>query len=194
MKNLKTKYLKHELTRSRVWPYQNTTLLLLSFVLLFVLAKTPYLQDVIDHAGNLGYFGAFITGVFFVSTFTAVPAGYVLFNLADHLHPLEVALLAGLGAMIGDYIILRVIKDKVFDELKPIIGKVNHPMVRNIFKTPLFAWLLPVIGALIIASPLPDEAGVSILGISKIKKWQFFLVTYTLNAIGIFIIAVSSQI
>lgn len=40
--------------------------------------------------GNLGYLGAFITGIFFVYTFTVVPGSIVLFNLANTLHLFEV--------------------------------------------------------------------------------------------------------
>ena len=50
-----------------------------------------------SHWSPMGYLGAFITGIFFVSTFTVVPASVVLFRLAESLHPIEVALLAGLG-------------------------------------------------------------------------------------------------
>ncbi len=169
----------------RRWRYKNTTLLFLGLLLFIYLAQTPQVDSLIRQAGTLGYVGAFITGIFFVSTFTAAPAGLVLFNLADHLHPVEVAIMAGLGAMVGDYLIFRLLKDHIFEELQPILGKLQHPYVRTLFKTPYFAWLLPVIGAFIIASPLPDEAGISLLGLSKIKRWQFFLVTYILNALGI---------
>lgn len=170
------------------WPYKNTTLLVLGLVVFVLMARSPAADSAIKQIGDLGYLGAFVTGIFFVSTFTVVPAGYVLFALAENLHPLEVALLAGLGAMIGDYIIFRLVRDQIFDELKPILSRLQHPAFRTLFKTPYFNWLLPVIGAAVIVSPLPDEAGVSLLGLSKIRKWQFFMITFSLNAIGIFLI------
>jgi hypothetical protein len=188
--NSKRTYLHHW----RRWRYKNTTLLILGLILFFYLVQTPTIDNAIRQMGTFGYIGAFITGMFFVSTFTAAPAALVLFNLADNLHPVEVALLAGLGAMLGDFLILRLMQDKVFDELKPIIGKLQHPYLRSLFKTPYFAWLLPVLGAIVIASPLPDEAGVSLLGLSKIKKWQFFAVTYVLNAVGIFVIVAIARL
>ena len=138
--------------------------------------------------------GAFLTGIFFVSTFTVAPAAVVLFHLADKLHPVEVSLLAGLGAMIGDYVIFRFMKDKIFEEMAPIFQKLHKNYFRTIFKSPYFSWLLPVIGAAIIASPIPDEAGVSMLGLSKIRPWQFFIVTFTLNTIGIFLIVTATRI
>lgn len=178
----------------RRWRYKNTALLVVSLVAFFYLARTPFVDSIIRQIGGLGYLGAFITGIFFVSTFTVAPAAVVLYHLADNLHPIEVALLAGLGAMVGDYIIFRFMKDRVFDELRPIFSKINHPYLRSLFKTPFFAWTLPVIGAAIIASPLPDEVGVSMLGLSKIRRWQFFLVTFLLNAAGIFFIVAATKL
>ncbi|MEO5627843.1 MAG: hypothetical protein ABIQ89_03055 [Candidatus Saccharimonadales bacterium] len=175
-------------THWRRWRYKNTTLLVLSLVVFFYLARTSAAHEAVNQLGGFGYIGAFITGIFFVSTFTVAPAALVLFNLAENLHPLEVALLAGLGAMLGDFLVLRLVQGSVFDELTPILGKLQPKYVRNLFKTPYFAWLLPVIGAVVIASPLPDEAGVSLLGLSRLKKWQFFAVTYVLNVAGIFVI------
>lgn len=177
----------------RVWPYKNTLLLVLSLILFFYLVKTPLVDSVIKQIGTLGYAGAFITGMFFVSTFTVAPAAVVLFHIAENLHPLEVALLAGLGAMIGDYIIFRFVRDRVFDELRPLFLKLRTPKVKIIFKSPYFAWILPIAGAAIIASPLPDEVGVSMLGLSRIRQWQFFLLTFFLNAAGIFLIVLAAQ-
>ena len=176
------------------WKYKNTGMLLLSFALLYWLATTPVVDSVIRHIGSLGYLGAFITGIFFVSTFTVAPAAIVLFHLAEQLHPVEIALLAGLGAMVGDYMIFRFMKDRVFEELMPIVRKLHTPRLKTLFKSPYFAWILPLAGALIIASPLPDEAGVSMLGLSKVRKWQFFILAFCLNAGGIFLIVSAGRL
>lgn len=177
-----------QLYKWRRWKYENTALLVVSLVLLIYLAQTPLLDMIIRKAGELGYLGAFIVGIFFVSTFTVAPAAIILYHLADKLHPTEVALLAGLGAMIGDYIIFRFMKDKVFDELRPLFLRLQTPKAKIMFKSPYFAWLLPLFGAFIIASPFPDEVGVGMLGLSKIKQWQFFALAFILNAIGIFLV------
>ncbi len=176
------------------WRFKNTFLLLLSFVTFYYFLKLPITDQAIRHFGNLGYLGAFLAGIFFVSVFTVAPAGLVLYRLADNLHPIEVAVLAGLGAMLGDYIIFRYMKDRVFEELAPLFRQLHTPYIRTLFRSPFFAWILPLIGALIIASPVPDEVGVSMLGLSKIRPWQFFLVTFTLNALGIFLVVTAAKI
>jgi len=178
--NLKNKY--------KNWKYKNTALLILSLVVLFYFTDTDFVRRFIASVGNLGYLGAFFVGIFFVSTFTVAPAAVVLFHLASTLHPIELALFAGLGAVAGDFIIFRFVKDKVTEELSPLFHSIGGAHVHKLFHTPYFAWFIPIIGAIIIASPLPDEIGVSILGISKMKTWQFLLLSFFLNAVGIFII------
>lgn len=170
------------------WRLKNTAILVLSLIAFFWIAQVPAVDSFIRGLGGLGYVGAFIAGVFFVSTYTALPASYVLFELAKNLQPIEIALIAGLGAMLGDYLIFRFIRDRVADELKPFFARLNHPRLRELFATPYFAWMVPIAGAAIIASPLPDEAGIAMLGASKLRNSQFMIVTYLLNAIGIFII------
>ncbi|MBW3538044.1 hypothetical protein KY386_00955 [Candidatus Parcubacteria bacterium] len=172
-------------TRWRNWPFKNTTLLITSLVLFYALADSPIVRTVIDRAGELGYIGAFAAGIFFVSTFTVAPAAVVLFHLADLLNPVEVALLAATGAMLGDYVIFRFLKDRVFDELGGLFMRMGGSYVFDLFKTPFFAWMLPLVGGIMIASPLPDELGISLMGLSKLKKWQFLAATFTLNALGI---------
>ena len=174
--------------RYQNWKYKNTTLLIVSLFVFFYFADSESLKNIINSLGSFGYLGAVITGVFFVSTFTVAPAAVVLFHLADHLNPLHVALLAGFGSMIGDYIIFRFVKDSVVEEIRPLFSRFEGSRIARLLHTPYFAWLMPVIGATIIASPLPDEIGVGILGISKMKRWQFLLLAFFLNATGIFIV------
>lgn len=191
----KQKITMRELKKWRHWRYENTALLIVSIILVFYLAQTPLLDKVISAAGELSYLGAFIVGMFFVSTFTVAPAIVILYHLADTtLHPVEVAVLAGLGAMVGDYVIFRFMKDRVFEELGPIFKKLRHPGVRDLFKSPFFAWLGPLFGAFLIASPLPDEVGVSLLGLTKIKRWQFFVMTFVLNSIGILLTVLAARL
>ena len=178
----------------RRWKYKNTMLLVVSLIAFFYVARTPQVDAAIKSVGSLGYLGAFMTGVFFVSTFTVAPAAVVLFHLATMLHPVEIALLAGVGAMVGDYIIFRYMKDHVFAELLPLARKAQTPRLKILFKSPYFAWILPVVGAFLIASPLPDELGVSMLGMSKVKKWQFFLLAFVLNTVGIFLIVSAARL
>lgn len=175
------------------WHYKNTALLILSLIVFSLFAKHPAVRNTIDLIGSFGYVGAFIAGIFFVSVFTVAPAAVVLFFLADHLSPLLVALFAGIGAVIGDYLIFRFLRDQVFDELKPMFLKSGGNILVKLFKTPYFVWLLPLVGAFIIASPFPDEVGIGLLGVSKLKSWQFILLSLLLNSVGIFLVIITAR-
>ncbi|MFA6297024.1 MAG: hypothetical protein WC629_00465 [Candidatus Paceibacterota bacterium] len=156
--------------------------------MIFYLAGTQLGQQAISNISKFGYVGSFFAGIFFVSTFTVAPASIVLFKLAQLYSPIAVAITAGLGAVIGDYLIFRFLKDNVFAEIKPIFMMLGGSSLSRLISTPYFAWLAPVLGALIIASPFPDEIGVGLMGISKLKNWQFLAISFLLNSLGILLI------
>ncbi len=170
------------------WKYKNTTLLVISFIVLLIFADMPVVKNTINSISSLGNLGVFFTGIFFVSIFTVAPATVILFSLAQKFSPASVALFAGLGAVVGDYLIFRFLKDRVFSELQPLFKGLGGSYLKKFFHTPYFAWILPILGAAIIASPLPDEIGISMMGLSKVKNWQFALISWVLNTAGIFII------
>lgn len=179
--------------RSTKWAYKNTTLLLASLVVFAFLADTPVVHALIRHIGTYEYFGSFIAGIFLVSTFTIAPAALVLFHLAQDYNAYLIALTAGVGGVIGDVLIFRFFKDKIFVEFSPLIDRLKKRHIFELFATPYFAWFTPVLGALIIASPLPDEIGIGLMGLTKIKQWQFVLLTFVLNTTGILVIVLLAQ-
>lgn len=174
--------------RYRVWKYKNIFFLIISLITLFYVTSTDFGQRAIDSISKLGYIGIFVSGIFFVSTFTVAPASVVLFKLTQIYNPFLIAITAGLGAVIGDYIIFRFLKDGVFEEMKPVFMRLGGSNISRLLSTPYFAWLAPVLGALIIASPFPDEIGVGLMGISKLKNWQFITISFLLNSFGILLI------
>lgn len=175
------------------WAYKNTTLLGLSLIVFIFLVDTPIVHMVIRHVGTYGYLGSLVTGIFFVSTFTIAPASLVLFHLAQDYNPLIIAVTAGVGAVIGDLLIFRFFKDQIFVEFAPLMKRLKRTGFLEPFRSPYFAWVTPIMGALIIASPFPDEIGIGMMGLTKIKEWQFIALTFVLNTAGIFIIVLLAQ-
>ncbi|MCK9351932.1 MAG: hypothetical protein WCT49_01380 [Candidatus Paceibacterota bacterium] len=171
----------------RNWKFKNTVGLIIGLALFFYFLDHPLVVMAIAKIGSLGYFGAFLAGIFFVSTFTVAPAAVVIFYLAAQMDIWAVALMAGLGAVTGDFLIFSFLKDGVFEEIRPVFRRLTGERLQKLFETPHFGRLSMVLGAIIIASPLPDETGLALLGLSKIKRWQFFLLSFLLNSIGIFI-------
>lgn len=179
---------RHAIKKVVDWKYKNTAALVLSIILLLMLADTEMARVLINHIGSYGYAGAVVTGVFFVSTFTVAPASLVLFHLANEFNPVYVALFSGAGAVVGDLIIFHFLKDGVFDELRPLFSRFRGSYLSKLIHTQYFVWLVPVMGALIVASPFPDEVGIALMGLSKITTWQFILLAFVLNSAGIFAI------
>lgn len=181
-------------SRWKHWHYKNTSLLILSLIILFFLfTDTPFIKYSISYIGNFGYLGAFFAGIMFVSVFTVAPASLVLFYLANSLNPLGIALIAGVGGVVGNYLTFRYLENKVFQELKPLFINHEGKILKKLFRTPYFAWILPFLGAIIIMSPLPDEVGLGLMGISKIKSWKFMVILYLLNVIGVFLVVIAAR-
>ncbi len=175
------------------WKFRNTALLIISLITFFFFAETPFVKNLIQTIGNFGYLGAFFVGILFVSIFTVAPAGVVLFQLADTLNPLGIALAAGTGGVVGDYLILKYLKDRVFLELKPVFMNHGGKPLKKLFKTPYFAWIVPILGAIIIMSPFPDEVGLGLMGMSKVKTWQLLAMLYLLDVVGIFLVVIAAR-
>lgn len=168
--------------------YKNLTLFGISVLIAITLSRFEQFHAFLLHLGNLGYFGAFIAGALFVSTFTVATGAIILLILAERLSPLEIAVVGAFGGVIGDLTIFHFVKDNLLDEITPLYEKFGGKHFHNISHSKYFAWTGPVLGAIIMASPLPDELGVSLMGISKMKTYQFILVSFVLNVAGIFLI------
>lgn len=175
------------------WRYPNLSLLFISLIVTVVLLANGWLEHLTSGLGNLGYFGVLGSGFLFVSTFTIAPAAALLFEFAKSLDPLLVALIGGVGAAMGDYIAYRFIRDRLLTELHPLLKALHLYRPVDILHTKYFAWLAPVVGAAIIASPLPDEIGLSLLGLKRINPVKFLALAFILNAVGIFVIAFAAK-
>ncbi len=179
----------------REWKYKNLTLFIFSIFFAFALYRYENFHASLLNLGGLGYIGSFAAGILYVSTFTAATGAVILLILAEKLSPLEIGFIAGLGGVFGDFVIFRVIKDNLAQEIDNIYNHIDGKHhLRRVLHTKYFGWTLPVIGAIIIASPIPDELGVSLLGISKMKTYQFLLVSFISNAIGISLLVSASVV
>lgn len=196
--------------REYQWKYRNLILLALSFVFAYYMLKTPQIVSLIENLGNLGYSASFVAGMLFSYGITTAPATVALFTLGKTLNPFIIAALGASGTVISDYIIFRIVRDKLLGEIK-LLSKEVRTLTKPI--SHLFFWeelrvriwraisrskvwnlIVPVIGGLIIASPLPDEIGVAIFGAIKFETKKFILVAYLFNFIGIFIVAYSARV
>lgn len=165
-----------------------------SIVVALVLAKTDVLVTILFSARELEVLGSFIAGMFFTSVFTTAPAIVTLGEIARVNSILLVSLFGALGAVVGDVIIFRFIRDKFSEHLLQLarhtgIGK----RTRVLLKLKLFRWVSLFVGGLIIASPLPDELGISVLGFSKMRTSWFIPLSFAFNFLGILLIGLIAR-
>jgi hypothetical protein len=129
--------------------------------------------------------GSFISGVFFTSVFTLAPAAVALAELMDLASPITVAWWGALGGMFGDAMLFLFIRDIFAEDLREFLD--DHPRFRvfSQFHFGFLKWLYPLIGAVIIASPLPDELGLAMLGLTKTKLVILLPIAFAMNFLGI---------
>lgn len=172
---------------------QDGVIILFSIAISFFLLKDGLVESFIASFDGFQFLAIFVAGLFFTSVFTTAPAIAVLSVIAQNNNIFLVALIGGLGAMLGDYIIFRFVKDRISDDFKYVFGFSKKKRVPHIFKTKLFHWFAPFFGALIIASPFPDEIGIAILGLSHTNNKIFLTISYIFNSLGILVIGILAR-
>ena len=171
------------------WKYPYLTGVLISVLVAIILAQNQPFKDWLLHLGSLEYIGALFAGMLFVSSFTAAISIAVIAIMTENINPMALGLIGGVGAVMGDYLIFKLVRSNIQQELAILFGKEATSHVKALIHSKYIAWTLPIIGVFIIASPLPDELGVSLLGLSKMSEARFILISYISNSVGILMIA-----
>lgn len=169
--------------------FQDLILISISITLALVALKSGFAHQFVASFGEMRWFGMILAGVFFTSIFTTVPAMILFGEFAQTNSLLTITILGGLGAVLGDYIIFRFVKDRVTEDLEYIFSFRKRRRFFAIFKTRLFKRFVPFIAGLIIASPFPDEIGIAMLGMSKISNKSFFVLSFLFNGFGVLVIS-----
>lgn len=164
--------------------FQKWVLFTGSILITIILIITGKFHELTTLSGNFGIIGILISGIFFGYSFTVIPATASLIYFTYSFNPIIIAFIGAMGTMIGDLIIFNYFKNNLPDEIENLIKKSK---IAKLKKTK-FRWLIPAIAGFIIASPLPDEIGVSLLGTYKFDTNKFMLLSFILNFIGILII------
>lgn len=160
-------------------------LIIVGFGCAIIMSKAGVLDSVISFLGD-GAAASFVAGIFFTSAFTIAPASVALVHIAGATDHLTVALWGALGALCGDLILFFFIRDKFAADLK---RSFKPSVMKHVLRSLHFGflkWLSPIIGALIIASPLPDELGIALMGISRTRLIILVPVSFVMNLLGIY--------
>jgi len=172
----------------RNYRYKNLTFTFISIGLAIFLSRYNLLNDSLFNLHHIPFIGSFIAGMLYVSAFTAALGIVMLSDSSTTLSPIEIALLAGLGGATADFAIFRFFRSNLIGEITLIYNRLGGRHLTRLMYHKCFRWSLPIIGAIIIASPFPDEIGISLMGLTRIKNYQFVLMCLALDTIGVFLL------
>ncbi len=162
-------------------------------VIAIVLVQLGFIDKVIDALGG-GVAASFVSGVFFTSVFTIAPAAVSIAHISDLVPTGQLVLWGSLGAMCGDLILFLYIRDRFARDLINVLGRPTVKRIASTFHFGFMKWLSPILGALIIASPLPDEFGLALMGLSRTKIVILLPISFVMNALGIYAIVWFAQL
>lgn len=158
------------------------------------LVRTEALAAILTSVQGSELIGSFIAGLFFTSVFTTAPAIVTLGEIARTHALVPTAVLGAAGAVVGDLIIFRFIRDRFSEHVRQLVGHRGiTKRIRLWFNLKFFRWASFFVGGLIIASPFPDELGISILGFTKIKTKWFISLSFIFNFIGIVLVGLIAR-
>lgn len=172
----------------RNYKYKGLTLIFISILLTIFLSKYNFLNEFFFSIRHTPFLGSFIAGILYVSASTVTLGIFMLSDLADTLPSIEIAIIAGLGGVVADFVLFRFFKGDLLSEITPIYNKLGGKHLTRLMYHKYLRWSLPIVGAIIIASPFPDEIGISLMGLSKIKNYQFVLLCLVLDISGVFLL------
>lgn len=169
---------------------QDIGLLGLSVAAAILLARSGAIHDLVVGFGDAWIFAAFVAGIFFTSIFTAVPAAAAILLIAQDANIWLVALVGALGSLAGDFLMFRFARDRFAHYLNELVRyELRRHRLAAIFKMRPLRWVILIIGALIIASPLPDELGIALLGFARVSSILFAPLAFVANFLGLLGIA-----
>lgn len=156
--------------------------------------RTGLFEAALRAAERVPFMASFVAGMFFTSFFTVIPATAVIGELALQGTPLaRLALVGGLGAMFADLIIFLLLREGIAEPLLQLIHSGSGKKMRLFVQRGKHRLAGTLLGAIFIASPLPDELGLLLMGLAKARWYTTMAITYLLNSAGIAAVALLAR-
>lgn len=165
-----------------------TLVFIFSISLGWYLVKSGLLHTWIGTVLPYRFIGEFIAGMLYTSFLTSPLAVALLLVIAQEGNPIVIALLGGLGAAVGDLILIKLFRDNYRGDVDNVSKQLHLKRVSIFLKFFHLEFIIPVLGAIIIASPFPDEIGLLMLGVSELKYIDIAKISFVLNSAGILLI------
>lgn len=173
---------------------RDLVLITISVFCAIALVHFGILESMIITIRDFHLVSSFTAGLFFTSVFTIAPASVAIAHLSHSIDPLTLALWGAFGAMIGDLVIFAFVRDVFSEDIKGTIRASRFKKILSKTHFGFLRWFGPLVGALIIISPLPDEIGLSLMGVAKMKVIYLVPLTFVLNFMAIFLIVYTTGI
>lgn len=167
---------------------RDVVMIAIGIITAILLSKLGVIDSILSIFRDYYIVASFISGMFFTSIFTLAPASIALVHISETAPTVGVFFWGGLGAMFGDLILFLFIRDRFADDLKKVFRPSSTKFILKSLHFGFMRWLSPVIGAIIIASPLPDEFGITLLGMSKMKVIVLMPIAFVMNMLGIYLL------
>lgn len=174
--------------------YKHLLIAYICFISIVLFSLSPLLPKLTDSLQLLGLFGAFLGGMMYVSTFTFSAGVLTLIVLAPSYNIFLMTAVASAGALTSDLLLFKFVSDDLDSEIRDIWNRLGGKHIMRVLHIKVFSWVLPIIGAIIVASPFPDELGISLMGLSKMRASLFVPLVFFLNSVGIFLIIAFSDV
>jgi|GEM_PF-1610540 len=172
--------------------YRNTSIFLIGLGIAIVMYAVGAMERLVSLLGVYGYVGALALGILYASALTAGFASLAFVAMGGDLNPIVVAMLGGFGCMVADLAIYSFVRIGIMTELRALANRFIP--ATGLAKLRAFSLrrgirpLLPILGAIIIASPFPDELGVSLFAVAGVRIKALAAVALVLNTIGIYLL------
>lgn len=177
----------------RRYEYKHTTIAFIAIAAFVLALDTALVQASLAYIKDLGIAGVIMAGALFTSFFTAAPATVMLIEMGEIHNPLVIALYGGIGSVIGDWIILKVFEERVGYELLPLVKKFRLRKFLRSLRKKKNRERTTLAGMLMVASPLPDEIGIGLLGIAHLPTISLLIITFLLNGAGILVLILATR-
>lgn len=176
----------------------DTSVIALSVAAGVALARSSLVEQMSLVFQGFVYLASFVAGLFFTSVFTVAPATVVLGEISLYNSVFPVAFFGALGSMLGDLIIFYFVRSHASADLEYLVKSIKWRerfwfFRGRLFRLKFMRFILPIAGALVIASPLPDEIGIAMLGLSKLKTSVVMLLSFSFNYLGILLVALAAR-
>ena len=173
--------------------FRDLAIIAIGIVVAIILVRSGLIDELLEKTLGFGYLTSFVAGFFFTSVFTVSLSTVVLGDIMLSTPILWVAAVGAAGAALGDLILFRFLRDHVSADVGELLGTARRHRIKKVHRLRLSRFLWPLVGALIIASPLPDELGLAILGLSHVKTRYFIPISYVFNFIGLVIVGLIAR-